>query len=121
MLTLDPLDSQVYYQSRAGTLTNSPVFHSSCGSTLVGGPLDASQSAAGLGHYVPAGVPVAKQLDDPHEPLMLKREGFAQKAPPSPGHAHDQADGAEGRGDQDLPEKQKGLRQAYLEDGEFQQ
>lgn len=120
LLTPDPLDNQVYYQPRAGTLINSPVFYSSCGPTLVGGPLDASQSAAALGHYVPAGVPVAKQLDAPHEPLMLKREGFVQNASPSTGPVSDQDD-AERKGDQDQhpPEKQKGLRQVYLEDGEF--
>lgn len=126
MLTPDPLDNQVYYESRAGTVINNPVFYSSCGTILVGGPQDASQSAASLSHYAPTGVPVAKQLDSNHEPLMLKQEGFVQKASPlgkSPptGHVHDQAD-ADGRGDQDQqpPEKQKGLRQAYLEDGEFQ-
>lgn len=124
MLAPDPLDNQVYYQSRAGTLVNSPVFYSGCGPTLISGSLDASQSAAGLGHYVPAGIPVAKQLDGPHEPLMLRCEGFVQnasalgKSPPT-GHVHDHA---EGEGDQNhqTPEKQKGLRHAYLEDGEFQ-
>lgn len=130
MLSPDPLDNQVYYESRAGTMINSPVFYSGCGTTLVGGSQDASQdasqSAATLGHYAPAVVSVAKQLDGPREPLMLKREGFVQKASPlaklpHAGHVHDLAD-AKGRGDQDQqpPEKQKGIRQAYLEDGEFQ-
>lgn len=125
MLTPDLLDNHVYYESRAGTAVDSPVFYSSCGTTLVTGPQDTSQSAASLGHYVPAGAPVAKHLDGPHEPLMLKREALVQKtlplgkSPPA-GHVRDQVD-AEGRGDHDQqpPEKQKGLRQAYLEDGEF--
>lgn len=125
MLTPDPLDNQVYYESRAGPMINSPMFHSSCGAALVGRPQEASQSAASLGHYVPTGVSVAKQLDGPQEPLMLKREGFVQKASQlgraAPvAYVHDQAD-AEGRGNQEQQptEKQKGLRQAYLEDGEF--
>lgn len=129
VLSPSPLDNQVYYEPRAGAMINSPVFYGSCGSTLVAGPQDpVSQSAAaglGLGRYAPAGVPVAKQLDGPHEPLMLKREGFVQKASPlgkapPTGHFLDQAD-AEGGGDreQQPPERQKGLRQAYLEDGEF--
>lgn len=122
MLTPDLLDNQVYYESRAGTMIDSPVFYSSCGTTLVSGAQDASQSAASLGHYVPAGVPAAKQLDGPHEPLMLQREGFVQKglllgkSPPA-GQVHDRADaGHRGDQNQQSPEIPKDLRKAYLED-----
>lgn len=142
MLTPDPLDNQVCYQSRAGTRINNPVFYqtasqhySNCGPALVGASPVASQSASAHCQYVGVGVPVAKQAEGPHEPrLTLRHEGFVQKVSPlgkSPpvGSIHGQAEGKDGGqagvGDQEqqatesLAGKQKGLRYAYLEDGEI--
>ena len=115
MLPPDPLDDQqVYYQSRAGALINSPMLYhtanqhySNCGAALLGGSPMASHPAPAPSQCVGARAPVAKlgestQVGDSFEAcLMSRHQGFVQtalplgKSPPSR-YVHVQAQGKAG-------------------------
>lgn len=96
MLTLDQLDDQpVYYQSRASTLVNNPVFYhtgnqryNNCSTTLLGGSPMASHPAPTPSQCVTARTTVAKlgegpQVGDSLEAYALSRNhGFIQTAQP---------------------------------------
>uniref|UniRef100_A0A3P8SW91 RHD domain-containing protein n=1 Tax=Amphiprion percula TaxID=161767 RepID=A0A3P8SW91_AMPPE len=103
VLTTDPLDDQpVYFQSRAGTLINSPVLYhtanqhySNCSPALPGGSPMASHPASAPSQCVSARTAVGKlsegpQVGDSFEACLVSRhQGFAQtglplgKSPPS--------------------------------------
>lgn len=115
MLTPDPLDDQsVYYQSRAGTLINSPMLYhtanqhySNCGTALLCGSPMASHPASAPSQCVSARAPVAKLDEGPHVGdsfeacLMSRHQSFVQtalplgKSPPSR-YIHGQAQGKAG-------------------------
>lgn len=114
VLASDPLDDQpAYYQSRAGTLINTPmVYHTtnqqhynSCGAAHLGGSPGASHPASTAGQCVPVG----KLVEGPHVGdsfeacLVTRHQSFVQtalplgKSPPSRYH-HGQAQGKAGSG-----------------------
>ncbi|XP_070758883.1 nuclear factor of activated T-cells, cytoplasmic 2 [Enoplosus armatus] len=100
VLTPDPLDDQpIYYQSRAGTLINSPMLYhtanqhySNCGTALLGGSPMASHPASTPSQCVSARTPVAKlgegpQVGDSFEACVMSRHVQTAlplgKSPPS--------------------------------------
>lgn len=150
MLTSDQLEDQpVYYQSKAGTLINSPVLYhtanqrySNSGTTLLGGSPKASHLVSTPNQCVSARTPVGKlsegpQVGDSFEACLVSRhQSFVQtslplgKSPPSR-YIQSQAqvkagcrvEPGRGNHEERTPErvmvKQENLSYAYLEDGEY--
>lgn len=141
MLTPDPLDDQpVFYQSRTGTLINSPMLYhtvnqryNNSGFPLLGGSTMASHPGTTSSQCVSARTPVGKlsegpQAVDSFEPCLGSRpQGFVQttlpprKSPPSK-YIHSQGRVEPGRGNHEeqapnrVTVKQEILSFAYLED-----
>lgn len=96
LLTNDPLDDQpVYYQSRTGTLINSPMLYhtanqhySNCGPAFLGGSPMSSHPASASSHCVGVRAPVAKLGEGPlvgdsfEACLMSRHQSFVQTALP---------------------------------------
>ena len=149
ILTPDSLEEPAYYQSRAGTLINSPMMYhapnqhySSCSPTLL------SHLASTPGPCVNARSPAARQANGPQAAdsfeacLVSRHQGFAQtslplgKSPPSRyikgkagscmepgGQPPSQIRSARGNHDEKPAErimvKQENINYAYLEDGNY--